>query len=497
MKKNFFKRIFKLLVLNILIFCLGFNLCLPEMIFAKQYPKIDCLAPVVKISDLSLQQIFQQQKFFDDLKTSKKTVADIPQNNKDISEVITQSLLAKDVDIDYIGTILLAIDEFGEYITKGNRVLNALDAIVSYIHVFEAKGIDNEYIHHILRVLIQSDDTKNMTLIISDIDGAINISRLIKRFEQKKIPADYIKQILDTILNLDDAKQRSIELETLLSSPQLQFIGSSMKKTVSVLERIVHIDNLSAFIDRLKKAVTELPKIQHLIDAQTDKAKNLKQKGLFSRSIVTVCDKKFGQEIGTAFVVQENDNEYLLFTNNHVIDEIDDIVIKTSGLNSEIIGSATVVLSLIGDRRKRGDIALLSIKKENVRGAALVPIEISPQKIKDRIAVLIGSVNQTVSAGHFILGGDSGVLIGANSKPGDSGSPVLVETVGGYAAVAIHSAAGPMSILLTEEVKSSLLPQQSIYSWKIANKDREMFLELKPINSLSEIFSETLIIQAI
>jgi hypothetical protein len=377
---------------------------------------------------------------------------------KKISQTLTETLLAKDVDIDYIGTILLAISYDSDPGLKAIHVLGAADEIVAYINIFEDRQIDSEYINLILKGLINSDNTRNMALIVSDLDGAINISKLIRRFEQKEIPSEYIKEILQTILSLDDVKQRSSELESILSSPQLQFIGNNQRTTISVLERISHIDNISLFVNALKKTVLSLPKSRPDLAAREERASGQKQKGAFKRSIVSVWDKKSKQPIGSAFVIQEQKNGYVLLTNNHVIDHVNEVLLKTHGFDSEIIGPADVILSRIGDRRKDGDLAQIFISKENIRGTQLVPIEIFDQDPKQKVvAVLVGGVNETVSAGHYLKAGDSAILVGAASEPGDSGSPVLVETTGGYAAIGVHVAAGPMLVRLTERLKQELL----------------------------------------
>lgn len=373
------------------------------------------------------------------------------EGKEELFSLLTQALIERDVDVEYAGTILIKAGERGNIRGDTKKMIDAADEIAAFIHIFEQERIGSDYINFMLETLISSKNAGEMILIVSDQETALNIARLIKRFEAKDIDRESVKPILETILSFTDVKHRSSVLESFFNSPELQFMGKAHRTTMSILTHISHLDNIGAVVEGIKSAVGDLEKSRELRKKSDSEFYKLKKKGEFERSIVSVCDEK-GNPIGSAWVLEENEESYSLVSNNHVIDEMNKVLLKTHTKESSIIGEAYVVYSYIQNRHGSKDMALLEIMKHEVKGGPLKPLKMLNKTLKAQQAVLVSGYDMNdscaVSSGELVLAGEFGVLIGAKSRPGNSGSPVLVKMKEGYRVVAIHVAAGPISILL-------------------------------------------------
>ncbi len=383
---------------------------------------------------------------------------------EELFALLTQVLVERGVDIEYAATILLGLGNGGNVKERIRDMIDEADEIAAFIHILEQKQINSNYINFILEILISLKNAREVILIISDVDTALSIARLLRRFEQNNVSRDRIKHIFQTILSFDDVKERSSVLEAFLNSPGLQFIDTIPRTTMSILTRISHLDDIKFVIRKIKAAISNLDNDKKARQHSDDEFYSSKKQGKFERSIVAVCDEA-GNPIGSAWVVQEKEESFTLATNNHVIEGMTDVLLKTHNSIPKDIGKARVILSYMQDRLGTRDIAILEIKKDEVEGDSLVPIKIASGLVKEQMATLVSGYDKNdsyaVSTGQLVLAGEFGVLVGANSRPGNSGSPVLVKTSRGYEVVAIHVAAGPVSILLTESIKKYLLGDKS------------------------------------
>ncbi len=374
--------------------------------------------------------------------------------------LLAQVLMEKGIDIEYVGTILLGFEDRENIKERIRYMIDVADEIAAFIHAFEQKKINANYINFMLEILIPLENAREAISIVSDVDTALSIASLLKRFEKNNVSQDKIKLILQTILRFNDVKERSSVLEAFFNSPELQFIGAIHRTTMSILTSISHLDNIKSVIEKIKAAVSNLDNDKKARQKNNDELYNSKKQGRLERSIVAVCDEA-DKPIGSAWVLEEREESFTLLTNNHVIDGMTEVLLKTYNRTPKNIGKARVILSYMQDSLGRRDIAVLEIKKDEVAGAPLVPIKIASGLLKEQIATLVSGYDMddsyAVSSGQLVLAGEFGVLVGAKSRPGNSGSPVLVKTFGGYEAVAIHVAAGPISILLTESIREDLV----------------------------------------
>ncbi|MFH1094433.1 MAG: trypsin-like peptidase domain-containing protein [Candidatus Omnitrophota bacterium] len=441
--------------------------------------KPDCLAPVARISSSLLQQIFSDLAIRISEPDFPEYLSSYPFSTNSLDEVkgvrlkdateeelfasLTQALIERGIDIDFVGTILLKLSDGGNVKERTRYMMDAADEIAAFIHVFEQKQVDSDYINFMLEVLINSRNARQIILIVADVDTALSIATLLNKFEKNNISDEQIKPILETILRFDDVKERSAVLGAFFNSPELQSIGAVHKTRMSILTRISHLDDIKAVVEKIKAAVLNLDKDVKV--RQQEKIYKAKKQGRFVRSIVAVCDGK-GNPIGSAWVLEEKEGSYTLVTNNHVIEGMTEVLIKTHNRPPKYIGKAEVVLSFMQDRLGLRDIAVLEIKKDEVKGDSLIPINIAQGAVKEQMAALVSGYDMNdnaVSSGWVVPLGELCFLAGAISGPGNSGSPVLIPKPldgDGYEAVAIHALAGPISILLTDKIRQELFSRK-------------------------------------
>ncbi|MBD3265014.1 MAG: HD domain-containing protein, partial [Candidatus Omnitrophica bacterium] len=259
---------------------------------------------------------------------------------------------------------------------------------------------------------------------------------------------------------------------SLKTATAIFFLAEALRKVRVGKDSMLHILRVSASGEgfqadplRLKEIVLKLPDARENLDEVTERVRKARDDEEFLRSILKVIVESeyslFGIKItmhgaGTAFVVEKIGSYYILLTNTHVVfNHISDSV-KLQTIEAEDAGKASIVLlrsekSLLG-----GDLAFLAIAEDEVQGPELKPLPIL-QLTEGKIATLVGSFKGTVSSGLALQVKDIEILLGAESEPGDSGSPSIVITEEGYAAAGVHAQRGGIGMLLTSRVIEDML----------------------------------------
>ncbi|MFA4998325.1 MAG: hypothetical protein WC513_09455, partial [Bacteroidales bacterium] len=190
--------------------------------------------------------------------------------------------------------------------------------------------------------------------------------------------------------------------------------------------------------------------------AKTEESfRRARESGIFSRSIIRI---RGDESQGSAYVVGEIGDYYILLTGTHVIWEESDSGILLLTNAGEKIGVADVAICNKKQYSHVADLAILVIRKDWVYGGELVPIRVAPLVKEGEAATLVSGHNGTISSGSLISAGKTLILSGASAARGDSGSPCLRRTNSGeYRALATIVTNYPRGMLFRPEVVKDML----------------------------------------
>lgn len=237
----------------------------------------------------------------------------------------------------------------------------------------------------------------------------------------------------------------------------LQIAGLGEPAVFTLVKAIARLESHSTIVSSLKKALMTLQesKLERAAVQRTFVEK--RQNGEFSRSILSVQSTS---GTGTAFVIGEVNRYYILISNSHVVGNAKSVLLQSCAPEEEEIGTASVLLINRMNFPETGDLAILVINEASVRGGGLLRIDLAVGRASiGQYATLVSGRNSTISTGVLVTIPESSVtiLLGAETIPGDSGSPYLVETNGGYKAVAVNAKIGALGMLLNREVIEDML----------------------------------------
>ena len=225
----------------------------------------------------------------------------------------------------------------------------------------------------------------------------------------------------------------------------------------TLIKAIAKLEDRSTIMSALKKALLTLEESKQERAAVQREFIKRRQNGEFSRSILSV---QSARGCGSAFVVGQVNRYYILMSNSHVTGEAKYVLLRSSAPDEEEVGTASVVLANRMNFPETGDLAILVIEAPNVRGRSLLPISIAGGNVTTGgHSTLASGQNATVSTGVVVSIQENNVMIllGAQTIPGDSGSPYLVKTGEGYEAVAVNARIGALGMLLSRTVVDNML----------------------------------------
>ena len=283
---------------------------------------------------------------------------------------------------------------------------------------------------------------------------AADLAGLLSTLEVVGITDDStIRHIVGKLASRDDV---AVAIEATIELAQaLHRGGIDAPEIEGVLRRIVFEHALPSIARRLSDLVTNLPGAQATRVAFEEDVLSLRRAGQLQRSIVTLAG-------ASGFIAAHLAGYYVIVTNTHVVwFEGDSITVETSTFlpePREHLGTASVVLrAYSGLPETGGDLAILLLSDQEVRGNPLIPMRMTDQIDEGQVAVVVSGSQDTISSGHLVSLGDDVIMLGAETRGGDSGSPYLVKTPDGYRVAAIHRAAGPLGDRLTLELLQQLM----------------------------------------
>ncbi len=211
---------------------------------------------------------------------------------------------------------------------------------------------------------------------------------------------------------------------------------------------------------RLQERITNRLKSRQARGVLEQEVRQAKNKKEFSRSIIRIV--RDNDVEGSAFVIAETPDYYILLSNTHVAKDKKTVILTT---NSELvraeefvvalnegIGKASVVLRHIEDLPVPEDIAIFAISKKEVerilgKGEKLKRINLISSFKEGEFATVVSGRNGTVSTGELVSIGSMVILLDSHVVGGDSGSPILIKTENGYSAVAVSAQGGDTEVV--------------------------------------------------
>ncbi|MDD4953495.1 MAG: pseudouridine synthase [Candidatus Omnitrophica bacterium] len=362
--------------------------------------------------------------------------------------------------------LIYAIQSQIAYKTNVREIAWRLSAaeVTSQIAVFitscRARRISDPVIEEVISSIVHRSDIQEA---IYALQGIAEILR-----HQKVIPV-VIENILQALANADDiiAVGRILtEFDTiseLVKFPSLIGAGDYYRCLNPIFREIfIQCENEDLSVYQVRELFSELsvifsglPQAKHERSDIEGQMKKASLRGEFSRRILKV-DR--GDSSGSGFVVGYCDGRYIIITNTHVVKDRMSVTLKTK--KGERIGEAAVVLRNKDINVYHRDIALLAISEDEVKKNLGDQLKVTPVLTEFKqgvMATLASGSNGTISTGFLFKIKDLVYLLGAASGPGDSGSPYLVKTDDGYAALAVHCRGAPLGIVFTPGIITDML----------------------------------------
>ncbi|MCG8431930.1 MAG: HD domain-containing protein, partial [Candidatus Omnitrophica bacterium] len=282
------------------------------------------------------------------------------------------------------------------------RRLSILDSLANSLKL---KNLYKWDIGFIVKTIAPLEDIEKRAAIVDSLSNVLKSNGLdeleIGAIIKAIVPLEDIEEIAERI------KKSVSEIVSLRQI--LQSLEWSEKRRRSILGRIAPLDNIESVIEKIKQAIARFPETERERKALRSELQDKKKQGRFLRSILEVNNN------GSGFVAGKIKSYYVIITNTHVVSKKvgrkGSVSLTTkSGNKEKEIGKASLVLRHEQNKSYTGDIAILLVKEENVRGGNLESMEIGGFNEGDFAALVSGS-NGTVLAGELLRLGDVVFLV--------------------------------------------------------------------------------------